>query len=347
MDNVKGRRRRTRRDVSVGALAVIAAAGVAALQFTPLLAASGTGPFSFISSPIHALQVTASRNAFGTSQGVKLRMALPNDSLEFPLEVDGDPGTVSYRWVHLEGSGGTGETIGERVPLTGAMVVAPSKPGMYRIAISRGSEEQILAEPTLAVAIPFDEKVGTVLNGYKIGTYLAEKLRSHADQHPDGFVEVTQAMVDLPVSRHLKLGDFITHDTQGDVWPKYVAIDPRLLDKLELVLQRLAEWRGEDSLPTMALDVHSGYRTPAWNAQVPRSARDSRHQYGDAADIAIDADRDGRITLKDEALVAVAVEQVEEQHPELVGGLGLYTSRRYPTPYVHIDARGVRSRWKG
>jgi hypothetical protein len=30
-----------------------------------------------------------------------------------------------------------------------------------------------------------------------------------------------------------------------------------------------------------------------------------------------------------------------------VGGLGLYTSRRYRTPYVHIDARGKRSRWQG
>ena len=31
----------------------------------------------------------------------------------------------------------------------------------------------------------------------------------------------------------------------------------------------------------------------------------------------------------------------------LVGGLGLYTSRRYRTPYVHIDTRGKRSRWTG
>jgi len=80
---------------------------------------------------------------------------------------------------------------------------------------------------------------------------------------------------------------------------------------------------------------------------VQYAARDSRHQYGDAADVAIDADGDGRVTLKDEIIVARAVEQVEDEHPELVGGLGLYTSRRYRIPYVHIDARGKRSRWKG
>jgi hypothetical protein len=63
--------------------------------------------------------------------------------------------------------------------------------------------------------------------------------------------------------------------------------------------------------------------------------------------VVIDADRDGRITLKDSRLIARAVEQVELEHPNLIGGMGLYTSRRYRTPYVHIDARGTRSRWRG
>ena len=73
----------------------------------------------------------------------------------------------------------------------------------------------------------------------------------------------------------------------------------------------------------------------------------SRHMYGDAADLAVDADGDGRITITDELLVMLAVERVEERHPDLVGGLGLYTSRRFRTPYVHIDARGKRTRWQG
>jgi uncharacterized protein YcbK (DUF882 family) len=96
-----------------------------------------------------------------------------------------------------------------------------------------------------------------------------------------------------------------------------------------------------------ALGVNSGFRTPAHNARVPRSARDSRHQYGDAADVVIDADGDGRITKADSRIVASAVDSVEELHPDLVGGMGIYTSSRYRTPYVHIDARGHRSRWRG
>ena len=51
--------------------------------------------------------------------------------------------------------------------------------------------------------------------------------------------------------------------------------------------------------------------------------------------------------MTDEILVMLAVERVEDAHPDLVGGLGIYTSRRYRTPYLHIDARGKRSRWQG
>jgi len=158
---------------------------------------------------------------------------------------------------------------------------------------------------------------------------------------------VQPADVQLSVSKHFRLGDFITHDTQADVWPKYVALNPRLLDKLELVVAEVAKVRGISPDSLDALGVHSGFRTPAHNAQVRRAARDSRHQYGDAADIVIDADGDGRITRADSRLVANAVDSVEEAHPDLIGGLGIYTSDRYRTPYVHIDARGHRSRWRG
>jgi len=190
--------------------------------------------------------------------------------------------------------------------------------------------------------VPFSQKLGGVVNGYRIGTYLAERLGGNHD-HPVGFVEVRPEMLDLAITKHLKLADFVTHDDQGDVWPKYVALNPRLLDKLELVFADL----GSRVRPDLSVDVHSGFRSPSHNARVERAARDSRHQYGDAADIAIDADGDGRITITDELLVMLAVERVEEAHPDLVGGLGLYTSSRYRTPYVHIDARGKRSRWQG
>jgi uncharacterized protein YcbK (DUF882 family) len=333
-----------RRGAGLSGIAVAAVATLGALRMShPLRFAPA--PFAAVLGEPHMIGAKASRNAFGTSQGVALREALPSDTLEFPLEVSGDPSSLAYRWVPV-GREEQPDTNPVQ-PLSGSTVVAPQSPGVYRLALSQNGVEEVIQQPAVAVLVPFAQKVGGFLNGYRIGTYIAERLGHRHEDHPDGFIEVTQDMLNLSVSRHFHLKDFVTHDAQGDVWPKYVALDPRLLDKLELVLTKLAQYRGDDSLPTMALDVHSGYRTPAFNAKVQRSAHDSRHQYGDAADVVIDADRDGRITMKDERLVSRAVEDVEREHPNLVGGMGLYTSRRYRTPYVHIDARGKRSRWTG
>lgn len=329
-----------------GAWSAVAIAGVAALAvlrfFQPAHAAP-TAPFAAIANRLGA---NPSLDAFGASREVRVRFALPGDAVEFPLEVTGDPSTLSYEWIDTHDSTTADATMR---PLDGSQFVAPDKPGFYRLAIVRGTERQIIGQPTLAVMVPFREKIGASLNGYRIGTYLAERL--HHEEHPAGFVEVLPGDDSLRVSKHLRLGDFITHDQQANVWPKYVALNPRLLDKLELVLAKIGSRarlsQADSEAQDVAFDVHSGFRTPAHNRTVWRSARDSRHQYGDAADVVIDADGDGRITMKDELLVAQAVDQVEDEHPELVGGLGLYTSRHYRTPYVHIDARGKRSRWKG
>jgi uncharacterized protein YcbK (DUF882 family) len=125
-----------------------------------------------------------------------------------------------------------------------------------------------------------------------------------------------------------------------------VAVDPRVVDKIELVLRELARRRGDEQI-VFDVRVHSGFRTPSHNAGVEGSARDSRHMYGDAADVAIDADGDGRFTIFDAYQVERAVEWIEQLNPELAGGLGVYSSPRWPTPYVHIDARGERKRWRG
>ncbi len=334
----------------VGAFAaiIIAALGVAAFYrptpapTAPFAAIAGEGDGTVAAGP--------SLDAFGESHEVRVRVTLPEQRVEFPVQVSGDIESLSYEWIRER------DSVGEDLPrpLGGGGFTAPRRPGFYHLAIERGTSRQILEQPTLVVLVPFSRKVGSTLNGYRIGTYIAEKITHH--DHPAGFVEVGPEDLDLKVSDHLRLGDFITHDQQDSVWPKYVALNPRLLDKLELVLAKLgtrarmsaANTDGSGEEPAdVAFDVHSGYRTPAHNNGVWRAATDSRHEYGDAADLAIDADGDGRITVHDEELVARAVDEVEAEHPELVGGLGLYTSSRYNTPYVHIDARGTRSRWRG
>jgi hypothetical protein len=316
-------------------------AGVAALgviQFhRPLVAP--TKPFSR-----EHLAADASLNAFGMSHAVRMSFALPGGAIEFPLEVSGDPTSLAYEWASLRDS----SYVEAARPINGPNFIAPAKPGFYHLVLVRGLEREEIPEPTVAVMVPFRDKIGSTLNGYHIGTYLAERFAQH--DHPAGFLEVREADAELMVSSHLRLADFITHDSQTDVWPKYVALNPRILDKLELVLAKIgssARLASPGDTMDVAFDVHSGFRTPTHNRGVPRAASDSRHEYGDAADVAIDADGDGRVTLKDEMLVAHAVDQVEDEHPDLVGGMGLYVSHQYQTPYVHIDARGTRSRWKG
>ena len=281
--------------------------------------------------------VRTSATAFGASGEVKIRFAMPGQDLEYPLEVQGDPTHLAYSWVRV------GETglVGEPRPLVGPDLQVPDRAGFYRLALVTGTSQRILNELSVAVLVPFQAKVGPILNGYRIGTYMSERFGER--KNPEGFLEITANDLELQVTRHLRVADFVTHDRQ-QTWPKYAAVSPRLLDKIELVVAEIARWHNRESM-SVVVDVKSGFRSPDHNRRVARAASDSRHQYGDAADVAIDADGDGRLTRTDTRMVGLAVEIIEGRHPELVGGLGLYLRAR--TPYVHIDARGKRVRWRG
>ena len=334
-----GARRRTlRRQLAGAGVALAGALGV--LQFLPSRPVVPHGPLTRLVAPPSA---AASADAFGRSGAVRTLFTLPSATVQFPLTVS-DPRGLRYRWVSVDGRRGDG-------PLTrmvGGRPAAPAEPGFYRLALTgrdSTSAETVVPLPVVAVMAPFRDKIGGVLNGYRIGTYVAERFRAKPDV-PEGFVEVWPETLDLQVSENLRLADFITHDArQETVWPKYVALSPLLLDKLELVIAEVGRERQDRG--SMRVAVQSGFRTPAYNAGVERAARDSRHQHGDAADVAMDANGDGRLTAADGRLVADAVDRVERAHPDLSGGLGLYVSRRYRTPYVHIDARGARARWRG
>ena len=76
--------------------------------------------------------------------------------------------------------------------------------------------------------------------------------------------------------------------------------------------------------------------------------------YGDAADIFVDADGDGkmddltgdgRVTLADARWLAGVAERVEATHPSLTGGIGIYRANGAHGPFVHVDVRGNRARW--
>ena len=199
----------------------------------------------------------------------------------------------------------------------------------------------------------FGQKVRAWLNGYRLGYWPQEKgrLRSEAYRNPDGFIEVTPENEDTRVSEHFRLRDFVSHG-QNNIWPKYVVLREPLLDKLELVIEDL----NDHGVNAEGMRIRSGFRTPDRNRAVrgEGSARDSRHQFGDAADVYIDQvgngkmsdlNGDGRVSFADVKMILDAVERVEARYPELVGGTGLYAYSGRSGPFAHIDVRGVRARW--
>ena len=279
--------------------------------------------------------VSALPSAFGLSGEVRLQLRMPGERFDFPIQIPDTAVHSAYQWLKAEDA--TAAT--PLRTLTGSAVTAPERPGFYRLAVTRSDEPRVVHAIIVGVMLPFSAKLGSSLNGYRIGNYRGERAGDESPP-PRGFVEVFPQDSVLPVSTHFKVADFLSHDGQ-ERWPRYLALDPRLLDKVELVLRYLGS-RDHD----IPMDVHSGFRTPFYNLRVPRAASDSRHQYGDAADLAIDADGDGRVTYLDGLAVAHAVEAVERDHPELTGGLGIYGSRGGGA-YVHIDVRGARKRWRG
>jgi hypothetical protein len=222
-------------------------------------------------------------------------------------------------------------------------------PGVHDVRDSTGAPRF-----SLITMRDFADKLGDRIGDYRIGFWPGERGKSIAVAYdnPEGFIEVTPENVDTRVSEHFRLRDFLTHDQQ-DVWPKYLVLRAPLVDKLELVIAQL-QARGTR---VDHMSVMSGFRTPQYNAtggETGGRASMSRHMYGDAADVFVDNDgdgrmddlnRDGRVNYRDAQVILRAVEQVERAHEDLVGGVGVYRATRSHGPFAHVDVRGNRARW--
>jgi hypothetical protein len=226
---------------------------------------------------------------------------------------------------------------------------APARAGSWRLELRRG---QTIAQTDLVVltTVKAERLRKGYLNGYHIGRYPVDRSMPPEYLPPSGFIEVTKQNQHLFVSDHFQLGQFLTKD-QRHVWPKYVVLDLRLVDKLELVLREL----NATYAPAKTLHVMSGYRTPQYNGRGGKGrARLSRHMYGDAADVWIDGDGDGRMDdlngdgkcdVSDAEVLVSAVSRLEQRYPELTGGAAAYEANHAHGPFIHIDARGRAARW--
>lgn len=244
------------------------------------------------------------------------------------------------------------------VPPESAAAPGPAdatRPGVW--ALSLRSEGVVRTVPGLRVLtqLPLSSKREGRIGRYLLGDWPFEgggTPPSEAYETPRGVVRVDPEAVDLPVSDHFTLGDFLTKG-QADVWPKYAVVSTRLLDKLELVLQEMQRMGHEIG----NVGVISGFRTPHYNETGgDPSGRGSlsRHMYGDAMDFYIDNDGDacmddltgdGAVDVADARVLAEAANRVERRYPDLVGGIGVYQPTSAHCGFVHVDTRGYQARW--
>jgi hypothetical protein len=227
----------------------------------------------------------------------------------------------------------------------------PEKSGLYTAQIMQApSGHGVLINGF--VRHPYSELQQGRLNGYRIGTYPEpQEVQGTYYTPPAGFIEVTPTGMDIAVSPHFTLGQFVCNQPEG--FPKYLVLDERLLVKLEALLERV----NSQGFRCRSLGISCGYRTPFYNTQQGFS-RYSSHMYGQAADIYVDTDgaglmgdlnHDGKRDERDAKVIANMVENMEgtARHQDLVGGLGLYESSRGHATFVHVDVRGARARWEG
>jgi uncharacterized protein YcbK (DUF882 family) len=234
---------------------------------------------------------------------------------------------------------------------------APDQPGVYNLAVQFDQAVRQIDNLNIITLVPFSEKQGGHIGPYYLGNWPFEhggKPKTPAYANPNGFIEVTPQNEDTYVSEHFRLRDFLTKG-QENVWPKYLLLNPKLLDKLELTIQQL-EASGH---PIRHVTIMSGFRTPQYNhtgGNTEGRANLSRHMYGDASDIFVDNDGngamddlngDGRVDIHDAEVILQAVEKVERDNPSLVGGVGVYSACCGHGPFTHIDVRGFRARWRG
>jgi hypothetical protein len=243
----------------------------------------------------------------------------------------------------------------------GTVAATPRGAGIWNVLLAVGNAVRPVANFNVITMLPFSTKQHGKVGLYYVGDWPSEhgakgpaKAPAGEYANPQGFIEVTQANADTHVSEHFTLREFLPHD-QPNVWPKYIVLQQKLIDKDELVLSDLAA----HGIDVSGVKIMSGFRSPEYNytgGNTAGRANLSRHMFGDANDIYIDSDHDGqmddlnhdgKISIADAKVMEAAVDRVDAVHPELIGGAGVYTAAPGHGPFIHIDTRGYRARWSG
>jgi hypothetical protein len=324
------------------AIFIAPARGIAVDGPTTPLAAGITSALD-LSAPTTPFLTDAALRAFTPLRGRSGRLRAAIQAQGAPLATDSLPAGAH---IAFEGE----------IPDTTGPYDAPRTAGVWGMAIKVGEVIRPVTDFSVITLKPFSDKRRGRIGSYLLGTWPTEgnRVRARGYVTPSGFIEVTEANQDTWVSDHFRLRDFLTKG-QGDVWPKYLVLDTKLVDKIELVLVELEKM----GYSTAGVRVMSGFRTPTYNetgGDPSGRAALSRHMYGDAADIYIDNDGNGgmddlngdrRVNLRDARVIEECVHRVDRAHPALLGGTGIYPGNSAHGPFIHIDTRGFRARWLG
>ncbi len=121
--------------------------------------------------------------------------------------------------------------------------------------------------------------------------------------------------------------------------------DQKIVSKLKLIEKDLADKNYEANWI-----IISQKRYEILNSKLSKSAKKSNHLKGIAIDIYIfDINGDGRFNDVDIAILENSNNNVEREHPELIGGFGDYFIKGagYFTKHmIHLDTRGKKVRYK-
>lgn len=303
---------------------------------SPLGSAAPTPAAYLTDGMVRAFAGEFEREAGMASGAVRVKVLRPGETLDAPDVPEG---------AQVELTRG-GETV--------AADRAPRGPGIWNVVLKMADAIRPAGKVSVISLVPLSARQAGRIGGYRVGSWPYERGGAPKPiyEPPAGLVEVTRENMNLYLSEHVQLRDFLTKGQQG-VWPKYVALQPRVLDKVELTLQELKR----AGHPVKNIFVVSAFRTPSYNeggGDTSGRAALSRHMYGDAMDFCIDNDGDGRmddlngdgrVTVDDARVIGAAAERVERAHPELVGGIGIYAPTGAHAGFVHLDTRGYRARW--
>lgn len=255
--------------------------------------------------------------------------------------------------------------------------------GEYRIPEGAPIAGQFRGETSLHLICPIPWEALSAETQELIGRYPtigpSSDLAPYRDfyQRPAHFYRVDEENEGYKISRNFRLGDFDLHFDYSDstpstpinTFPQYIALDPRLVIKLEQILSGLQE----KGIEIETLGILAGFRSPSYNHWKKEQGGVggkytkgvSTHLYGCAADFYVDADGDGvmddlngdgKSDQEDSAWVREQIVdrvdcQAQASNSGLAGMCGIYGEHDIPdrplqSPNLHVDIRGYSlNRW--